>query len=168
MKPYQLVETKIVSLAQQLSPVNTFILLSLVDPTKQSSYEKLNCGPTNLVYGINFQECRKLIYVAETGRSLRARMKGQRRSVRNNSQCMLQKRFHISNHCIVDMKVQILEKVSHDSKSPEVQKRRRRDGELFWIKELGTAALYGCNNQVKGVVIITSPFRQSNECVWSV
>ena len=55
------------------------------------------------------------------------------------------------------MKVQILEKVSHHSKSPEVQKLHRRDRELFWIKELGTAAPYDCNNQVKGVGILTSP-----------
>ena len=38
-----------------------------------------------------------------------------------------------------------------------MKKLHRRDRELFWIKELGNVAPYGCNNQVKGVGILTSP-----------
>jgi hypothetical protein len=29
--------------------------------------------------------------------------------------------------------------------------------ELFWIKELGTAMPYGCNNNIKGVGNLSSP-----------
>ena len=31
-------------------------------------------------------------------------------------------------------------------------------GELYWIKELGTAAPYGCNYQIKGVGSMSSPY----------
>ena len=58
---------------------------------KTVTYETLNCGSTNVIYGIHCQECSQLIYVGETGRSLRARMNGHRGSVRNNGQYLLHK-----------------------------------------------------------------------------
>jgi hypothetical protein len=33
----------------------------------------------------------------------------------------------------------------------------RTNRELFWIKELGTAMPYGCNNNIKGVGNLSSP-----------
>jgi hypothetical protein len=33
----------------------------------------------------------------------------------------------------------------------------RTDRELFWIKELGTAMPYGCNDNIKGVGNLSSP-----------
>ena len=38
-----------------------------------------------------------------------------------------------------------------------MQKLHRECREDFWIRELGTAAPYGCNNKIKGVGILTSP-----------
>jgi hypothetical protein len=41
-----------------------------------------------------------------------------------------------------------------------VLKRKRiyaTDRELFWIKELGTAMPYGCNDDIKGVGNLSSP-----------
>ena len=55
------------------------------------------------------------------------------------------------------MKVQILEKIYHSSENPVNIQLYRRLRELHWIKELGTAAPYGCNDQIKRVGTLSSP-----------
>ena len=55
------------------------------------------------------------------------------------------------------MKVHILEKICHSSENPVNIGLHRRLRELHWIKELGTAAPYGCNDQVKGAGTLSSP-----------
>ena len=55
------------------------------------------------------------------------------------------------------MKVQILEKIYHSSESPVNIRLHRRLRELYWTKELGTAAPYGCNDQIKGAGTQSSP-----------
>ena len=55
------------------------------------------------------------------------------------------------------MMVQILGKIYHSSENPVNTRLHRRLRELHWIKELGTAASYGCNDQVKGVGALSSP-----------
>ena len=59
---------------------------------KTVTYERLNCGSTNVIYGIHCQKCSQLIYVGETGRSLRARMNGHRNDVKNGY-CLLHRHF---------------------------------------------------------------------------
>ena len=54
------------------------------------------------------------------------------------------------------MRVQILEKIYHSSGSPSLSTPLRRERELFWIKELGTAKPYGFNDQIKGVGTLSS------------
>ena len=83
-------------------------------------------------------------------------MNGHRNDVKNGY-CLLHRHFRLEDHSVEDMKVQILENVSHHSKSPGMQKWHRECREDFWIRELGTAAPYGCNNKIKGVGILTSP-----------
>ena len=51
------------------------------------------------------------------------------------------------------MKVQILEKIYHSSENPVNIRLHQRLRELYWIKEFGTAAPHGCNDQIKGVGI---------------
>ena len=55
------------------------------------------------------------------------------------------------------MKVQIVEKIYHSSENPVNIRLHRRLRELHWIKELGTAAPYSCNDQIKGVGTLSSP-----------
>ena len=43
------------------------------------------------------------------------------------------------------------------SENPVNIRLHRRLRELHWIKELGTAAPYGCNDQIKGVGTLSSP-----------
>jgi hypothetical protein len=49
------------------------------------------------------------------------------------------------------MKVRIIEKIYHHTNSTMLSTPYRPDRELFWIKELGTAMPYGCNDNIKGV-----------------
>ena len=55
------------------------------------------------------------------------------------------------------MKVRIIEKIYHHTNSPILSTPYRTDRELFWIKELGTAMPYGCNDNIKGVGNLSSP-----------
>ena len=53
--------------------------------------------------------------------------------------------------------MQILEKIYHSSENPTLLTTIPRTRELFWIKELGTAAKpYGFNDQIKGVGTLSS------------
>ena len=45
----------------------------------------------------------------------------------------------------------------HHTNSPMLSTPYRTDRELFWIKELGTAMPYGCNDNIKGVGNLSSP-----------
>ena len=92
-----------------------------------------------------------LMYVGETGRSLRSRINGDRAGIIKDGQSLLYKHFRLAGHSVADMKVQILKKIYHSSENPVNIRLHRRLRELHWIKELCTAAPYGCNDQIKGV-----------------
>ena len=55
------------------------------------------------------------------------------------------------------MKVRIIEKIYHHTNGPILSTPYRTDRELFWIKELGTAMSYGCNDNIKRVGNLSSP-----------
>ena len=105
---------------------------------KTISYDRLSCGSIIVIYGIHCVHCG-LVYVGETGRSLRSRMNGHRSAIKKGGQSLLHRHFHQPDHSVDDMRVQILEKVYHSSENPTLLTSLRRTRELFWIKELGTA-----------------------------
>ena len=119
------------------------------------SYDRLSCGSTNVIYGIHCVHCG-LVYVGETGRSLRSRMNGHRSEIKKGGQSLLHRNFHQPDHSVDDMRVQILKKVYHNSENPTLLTSLRRTRELFWIKELGTAKPYGFNDQIKEVGTLSS------------
>ena len=121
---------------------------------KTQTYEQLTCGSSNVVDAIHCIRCG-LMYVGETGRSLRSRINGHRAGIIKDGQSLLYKHFRLPGHSVADMKLQILEKIYHSSGNPVNIHRKIR--ELHWIKELGTAAPYGCNCQIKGVGTQSSP-----------
>ena len=83
-------------------------------------------------------------------------MNGHRSAIKKGGQSLLHRHFHQPNHSVDDMRVQILEKNYHSSGIPSLSTPLRRERELFWIKELGTAKPYGFNDQVKGVSTLSS------------
>ena len=98
-----------------------------------------------------------LMYIGETGRSLRSWINGHRAGIIKDGQSLLYEHFRLPGHSVADMKVQILEKIYHSSENPVNIRLHQRLQELYWIKELGTAAPYGCNDQIKGVGTLSSP-----------
>ena len=68
-----------------------------------------------------------LVYVGETGRSLRSRMNGHRSAIKKGGQSLLHRHFHQPNHSVDDMRVQILEKIYHSSGSPSLSTPLRRE-----------------------------------------
>ena len=48
-------------------------------------YDRLSCGSTNVIYGIHCVHCG-LVYVGETGRSLRSRMNGHKSAIKKGGQ----------------------------------------------------------------------------------
>ena len=83
-------------------------------------------------------------------------MNGHRSAIKKGGQSLLHRHFHQPNHSVDDMRVQILENIYHSSGSPSLSTPLRRERELFWIKELGTAKPYSFNDQIKGVGTLSS------------
>ena len=75
------------------------------------TYEQLTCGSSNVVYAIHCIQCG-LMYVGETGRSLRSRINGHRAGIIKDGQSLLYKHFRLAGHSVADMKVKILEKIT--------------------------------------------------------
>ena len=84
---------------------------------KTQTYEQLSCGSSNVVYAIH---CVRfgLMYVGETGRSLRSRINGHRAGIIKDGQSLLYKHFRLPGHSVAVMKVQILETIYHSSENP--------------------------------------------------
>ena len=87
---------------------------------KTISYDRLSCGFTNVIYGIHCVHCG-LVYVGETGRSLRSRMIGHRSAIKKVGQSLLHRHFHQPDHSVNDMRVQelALESTNFDYSSAE-------------------------------------------------
>ena len=83
-------------------------------------------------------------------------MNGHRSPIKKGGQSLLHRHFHQSDLSVDDMRVQILEKVCHSSENPTLLTSFRRTRQLFWIRELRKAKLYGFNDQIKGVGTLSS------------
>ena len=110
---------------------------------------------SNVVYGVECSLCG-LIYVGETKGQLRNRMSGHRYEINHGSNQLLYQHFNLPDHSILSFKVRILEKIYHPSNNPSLSTPLRRQREEFWIRELGTAAPYGCNDKIYSVGNLTS------------
>ena len=118
---------------------------------KTQTYGQLTCGSSSVVYAIHCIRCG-LMYVGDTGRSLRSRINLHRAGIIKDGQNLLYNYFRLPRHSVADIKVQILETFYHSSENPVNIRLHQRLQELHWIKELGTAALYGCNDQINELV----------------
>ena len=97
---------------------------------KTQTYEQLTSGSSNIVYAIHCIRCG-LMYVGETGRSLRSRINRHRAAIIKDGQSLLYKRFRLPGHSVADVKVEILEKIYHSSENPVNIPLHRRLRELY-------------------------------------
>ena len=117
-------------------------------------FGNLNCKTSNVIYGIECTLCG-LVYVGETSSPLHKRINAHRSLINRGGNQILYNHFNQPDHSVLSMKVRILEKIYHLNDDNGLRYRRSR--ELHWIKELGTAAPYGCNDNIKGVGNLSSP-----------
>ena len=92
-----------------------------------------------------------LIYIGETKGQLNKRISGHLFQINDNRGQLLYRHFNRPDHSIVSMKVVIIEKIYHHTNSPTLSTHFRRQREEFWIKTLGTASPYGCNDNISGI-----------------
>ena len=125
------------------------------------SLEDLSCKSENVVYTIECTLCG-LIYVGETKGELRKRMNGHRSQINNGGNQLLHRHFNLPDHSVLPMKVRILEKIYHPKNKPiNSYTPFRRKREEHWIRQLGTAAPYGCNDHIDSIGNLTSHGCQS-------
>ena len=124
------------------------------------SYDDLNCKSTNIVYGLECNLCG-LIYVGETKGELKKRIYGHRSGINNRTNKLIYQHFNQPDHSILSMKVRILEKIYHRTNNPNLATPLRRQKEDYWIRELGTATPYGCNDKIDGIGILSNPSSNS-------
>ena len=110
----------------------------------------------NVVYAIECVLCG-LVYIGETMAPLNTRINGHRYQINKNGNQLIYQHFNQPDHSILSMKVRFIEKIYHPSNSPKLSTPLRRKREEYWIKELGTATPYGCNDKVDSVGNLSSP-----------
>ena len=118
----------------------------------------LTCRTSNLIYGIVCSLCG-LIYVGETKGQFNKRISGHRFQINDNGGQLLYRHFNQPNHSIVSMRVVIIEQIYHPTNSPTLSTHFRRQREEFWIKTLGTASPYGCNDNISRLQATNSSAR---------
>jgi hypothetical protein len=69
------------------------------------------------------------------------------------------------DHSILSMRVRIIEKIYHRTNNPNLATPLRRQKEDYWIRELGTATPYGCNDKINGIGILSSANKKSLKIV---
>ena len=88
-------------------------------------------------------------------------MNGHRFQINHGGNQLLYRHFNLPDHSILSMKVRILEKIYHPTNNPNLSIPFRRKREEHWIRQLGTAATYGCNDHIDRIGNLTSPGCQS-------
>ena len=98
-----------------------------------------------------------LVYVGETKGRLNTRVCGHRSGVNNDVSQVVYQHFNRPDHSILSMKVRILQKIYHPTNNPNLSTPLRKQTEEYWIKELGTAIPYGCNDNIHSIGNLSSP-----------
>ena len=99
-----------------------------------------SCTSSHLIYCISCSRCG-MLYIGETGRTLRTRFGEHRRAVQaNDVHQPVARHFNAGNHCISDMKIRALCPVSGSNDS-------RKKQEMSLISKLGTLQPLGINER---------------------
>jgi hypothetical protein len=115
----------------------------------------LNCKPANVAYILECNLCG-LVYVGETKCKLHKRICDHRSGIINNANDIVYQHFNETDQSILSMRVRISEEIYHRTNNPNLATPLRRQKEDYWIRELGTATPYGCNDKINGIGIMSS------------
>ena len=119
-------------------------------------HANMTCKTSNVVYGIECNLCG-LVYIGETLQPLHDRISGHRSDINTCKRQLLYKHFNQKDHSVLSMKVRIIEKIIHSSNDEKLSTHYRRQREEYWIRKLGTAFPYGCNDKIDSIGNLTSP-----------
>ena len=104
---------------------------------------KQGCKAWNVIYGISCTICKKMVYVGETSRSVKDRLKKHETGVRHGRDKPVAGHFNSNGHSVENMGVNILELVRDSSRN------NRQIRELDWIDKLQTEISIGLNKKAK-------------------
>ena len=121
---------------------------------KTQIYEQLTYGSLNVVYAIHCIRCG-LMYVGETGRSLRSRINGYRAGIHKDGHSLLYKHFHLSGHSVAAV-FRYLERYTIPQKIQLILDFIEDFKNYTGLKNLVLQPPYGCNDQMKGVGTLSS------------
>jgi hypothetical protein len=113
-------------------------------------------NPANVVYGLECNLCG-LVFVGETKGKLHKRISGHRSRIIHNVKDIVNQHFNQPDHSILSMRVRFIEKIYHRTNNPNLATPLRIQKEDYWIREFGTATLYGCNDKIDGIGNISNP-----------
>ena len=105
--------------------------------------KRQSCQTWNIIYGINCLKCQKVVYVGETKRALKQRLKEHEADVRLQRKNPVAEHFNSLGHGMDDIGVSILQCIRDDSGS------YRKLKELSWIQKLQTEVPNGINYKSK-------------------
>ena len=88
-------------------------------------------------------------------------MNGHRSQIKHGGNQFLYQHFNQVDHSILSFRVRILEKIYHHTNDPDYSTSFRRQREEFWIRMLGTAIPYGCNDNINHVGNLSHPMCSS-------
>ena len=117
----------------------TKVVTSSITRKKFGISGDFNCNTTGIIYVITCRHCKKQ-YVGESGRRLRDRVGEHIHSVEMNEKTV-GKHFHCPGHGLPDLKVQVIERVSPNTK------QFRLEREDLWIRTLQTKNPEGLNDR---------------------
>lgn len=95
-----------------------------------------SCNSRNVVYLITCKKCKKQ-YTGMTTNTLRERVNHHRTTINTRENRYVSKHFNFKNHCIKDLKVQVIDKSDNITDLRKLEK--------FWIQTLNTIEPYGLN-----------------------
>ena len=105
--------------------------------------QRQECRMWNVVYAINCIRCKKMVYVGETGRTLKQRLKEHEADVRLRRDKPIADHFCGVGHSQDDMGVCVLERIQDGSRW------NRKMKEQGWIQKCGTEWPDGLNTRTK-------------------
>lgn len=114
--------------------------------TNGDEYEILmggNCNTRNVVYLLSCRRCENSVYVGETERALKQRVKEHLWDIRGNKEKPVAVHFNQAGHKLDDLQVQVIESVKDNS----LYYRKIR--EEFWMNKLNTVTPFGLNVKSK-------------------
>jgi len=103
--------------------------------------KRQTCEACNVIYGINCIQCGKIVYVGETSRSLKERLKEHEADTRHHRSKPVAEHFNSGQHSVEDMGVCVLQNIRDNSDY------YRKIKELNWIQLLKTEVPNGLNTK---------------------